>query len=65
MGKSKVPKNEYLVINDYNSGEVYIYNLRKHKLQRKQSEDYEEFMLNEGFQISNCDWMTTNKINIQ
>lgn len=65
MSKLKVPKYEYLVVNDYNSGEVYIYNLRKHKLHRRQSEDYEKFLADEGFQLSNCDWMITNKINIQ
>jgi hypothetical protein len=52
----------YITILDFESGKVLQYNLNNicfdNVLEEWQSEDFEQFILDEGFKLSNIEWMS-------
>ena len=46
---------KYLFILDFTDGKVYRYNIYG-----KVWEDFEDFIVTEGFSLSNVEWMATN-----
>ena len=52
----------YLTILNFESGLVYQYDLNKlyfkNVLDNWQSEDFEQFILDEGFNLKNIEWMS-------
>lgn len=52
----------YITILDFSSGAVYQYNLNKiypnNVLEEWQSEDFEQFILEEGFKLNSVEWMS-------
>ena len=49
-----------LIILDYSTGVTHIFD----DPQLGQSENYEDWMDEEGFRVSDCSWMVTNEIRI-
>ena len=47
---------KYLFILDFEKGKVYRYNL----IDAEVYEDFENFIVEQGHSLSNCEWMTTN-----
>jgi hypothetical protein len=52
----------YLTVLNFESGLVYQYDLNKlyfkNVLDNWQSEDFEQFILDEGFKLKNIEWMS-------
>lgn len=46
---------KYLFILDFENGKVYRYNI-----EGEVQEDFEDFIIEKGHSLSNCEWMTTN-----
>ena len=46
---------KYLFILDFEDGKVYRYNI-----EGEVQEDFEDFIIEKGHSLSNCEWMTTN-----
>ena len=46
---------KYLFVLDFGDGKVYRYNL----IDAEVHEDFEDFIIEQGHSLSNCDWMVT------
>lgn len=57
---------KYLFVLDFGDGKVYRYNLIDAEVYVKErgfkaaASDYEDFIIERGHSLSNCEWMTTN-----
>lgn len=51
--------NKKIIILDYSSGEVYIKNYDDGEYL-----DAEDFLINEGFDPEDCNWMIMNSLNV-
>tara|TARA_R100001443_G_scaffold107419_1_gene117293 strand:- start:2 stop:178 length:177 start_codon:yes stop_codon:yes gene_type:complete len=47
---------KYLFILDFTDGKVYRYNMKD----KVWFDDFEDFIVTEGFSLSNVEWMATN-----
>jgi len=50
------PKKMYLFVLDFTDGKVYRYNMKDKVL----FDEFEDFIITEGFLLSNVEWMVTN-----
>lgn len=47
-----------LIVLDFTSGEVHVYSFRENK------KESEEILMENDHQVSNCEWMVTEDINL-
>tara|TARA_R100001015_G_C4565761_1_gene124748 strand:+ start:416 stop:595 length:180 start_codon:yes stop_codon:yes gene_type:complete len=51
---------KYLFILDFEDGKVYRYNIMHIEERTNRSIFVEDFIVEQGHSLSNCEWMTTN-----